>query len=224
MDKIPLSGDTEKCKERPQDIYWIRWDANNSGKENDMPRPNLLPLLNWRDIITTAKTYEEWQTASEIPAHRDRIEKARKELKLPADTQAAVRTIRRNVHVVAIAEDWCGDVVRHVPPLERLARENPLIQTRYIAREQHLDVFARFLTNGGEAIPKFIFLSADLVETGNWGPMPTACRKLIARGKALNDVSAARKKVSECYAADPELQIVISELTELLQIAAATEV
>jgi hypothetical protein len=189
-----------------------------------MPRPHLLPLLDWREIIATGKTYAEWLAASEIPAHRERIEKARKELALPDAARTAARAIQREVHVVAIAEDWCGDVVRHVPPLERLAQENPKVQTHYITREQHLDVFARFLTNGGEAIPKFIFLSADLVETGNWGPLPGACRELIARGKALNDVPAARKKVAERCAADPQLRIVIAELVERLQIAAATEV
>ncbi len=189
-----------------------------------MPKPSLLPLLDWQGIIDSGKTYSEWLAASEIPPHRERIEKARGELELPDAARAAVRAIQRDVRVVAIAEDWCGDVVRHVPPLERLAQENTKLQTHYITREQHLDVFVRFLTNGGEAIPKFIFLSADSVETGNWGPLPSACRELIARGKARNDVPAARKKVAERCAADPQLRIVIAELVERLQIAAATEV
>jgi len=189
-----------------------------------MPKTNVLPLLNWKGIIASGKTFGEWTAASTVLASRDRIEKALKELDLPAQARDAVRALQRDIHVVAIAEDWCGDVVRHVPALERLAQENPLIRTHYISREQHLDVFARFLTNGGEAIPKFIFLSADLVETGHWGPMPTACRKLLARGKALGDIPTARKKVSESYNADPNLHVVIAELTELLQIAGATEV
>jgi hypothetical protein len=183
-----------------------------------------LPLLNWKGILSTGRTYGEWLTSSETPSHRDRIEKARSSLELPAEARQAMRAIKRDVHVVAIAEDWCGDVVRHVPALERLAEENPLVHTRYISRDQHLDVFARFLTNGGEAIPQFIFLSADLVETGHWGPMPAECRRLIARGKALNDISAARRKVSERYEADPHLHEVVSELVELFQTAAATEV
>lgn len=189
-----------------------------------MPRPNLLPLLNWPGILATSKTYSEWLAASEVPSHRERIEKTRTTLDLPAETRLAMQALPRDVHVLAIAEDWCGDVVRHVPVLERLAEENSLVHTHYVMREQHLDLFARFLTNGGEAIPKFIFLSTDLVETGHWGPMPAECRRLIARGKAINDVPAARRRVSARYEADPQLREVISELLELFQNATATEV
>jgi hypothetical protein len=77
----------------------------------------------------------------------------------------------------------------------------------------------RFLTNGGEAIPKFIFLSDRFVECGNWGPMPAADRVLIARGKACGDVGAARKKVALSYQMDVDRRIVVEELVELIHIA-----
>ena len=61
------------------------------------------------------------------------------------------------VNVLVIAEDWCGDVHRHVPALEIIPSHARKVKTRYIMREDHPEVFARFLTNGGEAIPKFVF-------------------------------------------------------------------
>ena len=78
--------------------------------------------------------------------------------------------------------------------------------------DDEIAILRRFLTNGGEAIPKFVFLSEDYVECGNWGPMPEECRRLIARGKACGDVPAARKKVALLYEADPERRVVIDEL------------
>jgi len=84
-------------------------------------------------------------------------------------------------------------------------------------------VFARFLTNGGEAIPKFIFISEAWVECGNWGAMPEACRELIARGKACGDVASARRKVSALYEADPTRRLVVRELLHHVGVASAME-
>jgi hypothetical protein len=97
------------------------------------------------------------------------------------------------------------------------------LKVRYISRQQHPGVFARFLTNGGEAIPKFIFLNDRFVECGHWGPMPGCCRELIARGKACGDVAAARKKVSACYEQDPTCRRVVWELLHLVDIAVSQE-
>ena len=76
----------------------------------------------------------------------------------------------------------------------------------------HFYDLGRPLTNGGEAIPKFIFLSDQFVECGNWGPMPSADRVLIARGKACGDVGAARKKTAQSYQMDAGRRIVVEDL------------
>jgi hypothetical protein len=105
--------------------------------------------------------------------------------------------------------------------LERLARTGNRLRVRYVSREQHPDVFVRFLTNGGEAIPKFVCLNETFTECGHWGPMPEECRRIIARGKACGDVPAARRRTSALYAADPGRRTVVEELLELVRTAAA---
>jgi hypothetical protein len=131
-----------------------------------------------------------------------------------------VANLGRTVHVVAIAEDWCGDVVRFAPVIARIAAESSgKVQLRFITRDQHPDVFVRFLTNGGEAIPKFIFLNDNFVECGNWGPMPTECRRILSRGKGANDVAAARVRVKQMYESDPNCEAAFRELTELAETA-----
>ena len=82
-------------------------------------------------------------------------------------------------------------------------------------------MFARYLTNGGEAIPKFIFLSDAFVECGNWGPMPEGCKEYISRGKASGDPKRARELVATAYAADPECRAVVRELCRLIDIASS---
>ena len=66
-----------------------------------------------------------------------------------------------------------------------------------------------------------MFFSEDFVECGNWGPMPNSLRDVIARGKACNDVGAARKIVAEHYQADPTRSEVVRELLERIAITSA---
>ncbi len=187
-----------------------------------MPRPPVLPVLDWKAVFASGLPFDAWLEQGESEESRAAIRAQLEAQPLGAHDAAWLAALPRDVHVVGIAEDWCGDVVRHVPVLARLERAGEKLHVRYIKREQHPDVFARFLTNGGEAIPKFVFLSDAFIECGNWGPMPADCRALIARGKACGDVGAARRKVSLLYEADPEKSVVVRELMALIDTASCT--
>lgn len=189
-----------------------------------MPRPPVLPTIDWKHVLETAKTFDAWLQAGENSENRNTIQAAIESQTLPPSVEAHLAALPRDVYVLAFAEDWCGDVVRHVPVLERMARCSSRIHTRYLFREENKELFARYLTNGGEAIPKFIFLSDQYVECGNWGPMPQPCKDLIARGKAVGDVAAARKKVALLYEADADKRGVVNELLALFDTAAALTV
>lgn len=184
-----------------------------------MPRPPVLPVIEWKAVFESGSEYMHWLGAGESRDNQSAMENIRQSLVLEPHVAGLLRALARPVHVVAIAEDWCGDVVRHVPVLQKMADTSSDIRVRYVRRDQWPDVFCRFLTNGGEAIPKFVFLNEAFVECGNWGPMPEFCREIIARGKACNDIAAARKKVSAAYEADPGFRTVITELLRLVDIA-----
>ncbi len=184
-----------------------------------MPRPPILPVLDWKSIFESGLPFEGWLATAESDEVRESLQQTLEEQILEPHVEALLAALPRPVYVVAIAEPWCGDVRRHVPALQRIARVAPNLEVRYISREQHPDVFVRFLTNGGEAIPKFVFLSDQFVECGNWGPMPAADRVLIARGKACGDLRAARAKVGQSYQMDTERRIVVEELLALIHIA-----
>ena len=188
-----------------------------------MPRPATLPVIDWKAVFDSGLDYAAWLAAAESAEQRDKLVAQHRALNLDPAVAGFLAALPRPVHVVAIAEDWCGDVVRHSPVLQRMAEAGPRLKVRIISRQQHPEVFIRFLTNGGEAIPKFIFLNDQFVECGSWGPMPECCRELIARGKACGDVAAARKKVSACYEQDTQRRKVIAELLRLVDIAGSRE-
>lgn len=189
-----------------------------------MPRPPILPTIDWKNIFETGKNWGAWLEAAESHEQATRMRERLESLAIPEECEALLQNVSKNVHVIAIAEDWCGDVIRHAPVMERIATSCPQVEVRYIARNEHPDMFARYLTNGGEAIPKFIFLNDNFVECGNWGPMSTEGRLFIARGKACGNVAAGRDKVRELYQADPGCKGAFQELCQLVELASATSV
>lgn len=186
-----------------------------------MPRPPVLPLIDWKAVFNKGLDYADWIEQGERPDRADEIREILAKQIVPAEAATALNSLTRPVHILAIAENWCGDVVRHVPVLQKICDQSEALHLRYITREGNEDVFARFLTNGGEAIPKFVFFSDQYVECGNWGPMPAAYRQWIARGKACGDGGGARQKVSAAYAADPERLQTLNEMMDLIEIASA---
>lgn len=184
-----------------------------------MPRPPVLPLIDWKSVFEGGKPWAQWLEAAESATQAEDMRERLGRYQVPAEAQQLLDKSSRKVHVVAIAEDWCGDVIKHAPVIAKIAEVASNVELRFITREQHPEVFVRFLTNGGEAIPKFVFLNSEFVECGNWGPMPDECRRMIARGKAMGDVSAGRVKVREFYENDPEFKTAFKELCALVELA-----
>jgi thiol-disulfide isomerase/thioredoxin len=188
-----------------------------------MPKPPILPVMDWQALFERGRPYAEWIQTGESESNRRTMESLREKQTLNAESLKDIQGVDRPIHIIAIAEDWCPDVVRHVPVLMKIAEANENLRVRFISREDSPDAFVRYLTLGGEAVPKFIFLSDRFVECGSWGPMPDDCRKFIARGKACGDVKAARQKVFQRYQADPECRDVERELLQRIEIAACRE-
>lgn len=206
-----------------------------------MPMPPLLPDIEWRSIFEAAWDYRTWRTDGQprvekdflgtfpeekheglrhfLARNRESMDETDRTFELDPSVASHLGAVGRPVHVLCIAEDWCPDVVRHVPVLQKMADASPNVSVRYMMRSDHLDAFARYLTVGGEAVPKFIFLSEDFVECGSWGPMPAACREMIARGRAAGDIKTAREHVSALYDSDPDRRIVVEELLHEIDIA-----
>jgi thiol-disulfide isomerase/thioredoxin len=189
-----------------------------------MPRPPILEPFDHRALWEQGKTWLEWLSSAESEEAAEKIRSAATRAQLSEMDRAWLAALRRPVHVLAFAEDWCGDVQRYVPVLESLAAHSPNLLIRYVSREDAPELFKRYLTNGGEAVPKFVFYNHDFVECGNWGPMPAAERVLIARGKAAGNVGAARKRVATMCDADPHCEAATRELLALIDVASTAAI
>jgi hypothetical protein len=115
-----------------------------------------------------------------------RMSRIDKTVQLTPELRAAVGNLQNRYVWAIITEGWCGDAAQIVPVLEAVAQASGgKIETRYLLRDEHLDLMDRYLTNGGRSIPKLVVLHADtLMEVTNWGPRPAAAQEMFMRLKA----------------------------------------
>ena len=110
--------------------------------------------------------------------NRQRMHRLEKTVNLDESLKEKIRSLRVNWIWLVITEGWCGDAAQNIPLIEKIAAENERIETRYVLRDENLELMDRYLTDNARSIPKLICLDAKtLEEIGTWGPRPRDAMK-----------------------------------------------
>jgi hypothetical protein len=107
-----------------------------------------------------------------------------------------------SLHLLVIAEDWCGDAANSVPLLARWAEATPGADLRVLRRDRYPAVMDRYLTNGSRSIPIVIALDRELRELGHWGPRPTELQAWVMANRLTMPKSELYPQVRRWYARD----------------------
>jgi hypothetical protein len=143
-----------------------------------------------RNRFSQGLTYEAYK--DQMTRNRQRLEENERRVEIGAEDLAAFRALPRPLHVLVLAEDWCGDVIANLPVLARLARESGKLDVRILLRDQNDDVMQRYLNQGKfKSIPVFVFLDEDFRELGHW----------IERPASVTELRATKRR--EIFASDP---------------------
>lgn len=128
------------------------------------------------------------QSASRIDYSRmnvQRMNRIDKHVALLPELEQIILAIKRPMVWLVLTEAWCGDAAQNLPVFAKIAAIQPLIQLRFILRDEHLEIMDQFLTNGTRSIPKVIVLAADNLKVlGHWGPRPAEAHALVMALKA----------------------------------------
>lgn len=87
------------------------------------------------------------------------------------------------IHILTITEDWCGDAMLNNAVMRKIAEEAD-IDIRCVYRDEDTSLIDRYLTNGGRAIPIYLFLNEEGEVIGKWGPRAPELQKLVEEGRA----------------------------------------
>lgn len=136
-------------------------------------------------------TYDAYK--AQMTRNRERLEANEKNFTpTPADL-ATFKNLSEPLNVVAIAEEWCGDVIANLPILGRLAKDSGKLNVRVFLRDQNLDLIDQYLNKGKyRSIPVFVFFDQSFNELGHFTERPESVTELRA------------KKREEIFAQHPE--------------------
>ena len=109
-----------------------------------------------RARFSTGLTYDQYK--DQMTRNRDRVDANEARVSIDPADLAAFRALNGPIHVLALAEDWCGDVIANLPVLGKLARESGTLDLRIFLRDQNKDLMQRYLNQGKyESIPVIVF-------------------------------------------------------------------
>ena len=141
--------------------------------------------------------------------NRQRMHRLEKTIRLNDLIVEKIRKVKRRMIWLIITEGWCGDAAQNIPTIEKIAAESENIQTRYILRDENLELMDNYLTNNARSIPKLIALDADNLEVvGTWGPRPQVSMDYFHELKNQGlEKPEIMEKIQRWYLADKEHSI-----------------
>jgi len=135
-----------------------------------------------------------------------RMKRLDKRTELTEELSLKLREINREMIWLVLTEAWCGDAAQLIPVIQKMADESDKVTTRYILRDQNLEIMDQFLTNGrSRSIPKLICLDAETFEIlGSWGPRPETTQDFYQSQKDDPEISGkkAAENLHKWYAVD----------------------
>jgi thiol-disulfide isomerase/thioredoxin len=139
-------------------------------------------------VFRDAVSYRDYLTTGN---DRERAAWARAEAALPAlpdDAQTRLDPAGRLVNVLCLSGIWCGDCVRSVPIVARLAEAaGPSVDFRLVDRDAIPELRDELRVLGAMRVPMVVFLTEDFHEIGRYGDRPLT----VYREKAATELGAA---------------------------------
>jgi thiol-disulfide isomerase/thioredoxin len=99
---------------------------------------------------------------------------------LTPEQRRLVEGFARQVNMLFVSGIWCGDCVEQGPLLQRIAEGSPLIDLRFVDRDEHLDLAEQIKINAGLRIPVTIFMAEDFEPVSLFGDRSLARYRALA--------------------------------------------
>ncbi len=130
-----------------------------------------------RERFESGLSYEQYR--AKMTRNRERFEELEQRVEIAPADLAAFQALPSPLHVLVLAEDWCGDVINNLPVLGWLAAESGTLDLRVFLRDQNLDLTDQYLNQGKyRSIPVFVFFDDRFNQVGVWIERPQSVTDL----------------------------------------------
>ena len=119
----------------------------------------------------------------QIKVNKARFEEFYNNFQVTSDETDALKALSQRpggpTKMLVLGEDWCGDVIRGMPVLARMAEAGGL-EMRIFPRDEHQDIMNEFLKNGEwMSIPVAVFYTRDDQYICHWIERPEVAEREI---------------------------------------------
>src|SRR3954462_15134753 len=118
-------------------------------------------MLDFAKKFEAGLPYAEFLNVHGTDEHRRRWADLHARIKLTAAQRALIESFKREMKVLCLAGNWCGDCVNQCPIFDHFAQANPRLVVHYLDRDTHPDVAAELKVCGGARVPVVMILSED---------------------------------------------------------------
>jgi hypothetical protein len=101
--------------------------------------------------------------------HRGRWAAVKERVQLKPAQRELLSGFVREMKVLCLAGAWCGDCINQCPIHEHFSAAAPVIQIRYLDRDEHADVQHELEICGGKRVPVLVFFAEDGFEVARYG-------------------------------------------------------
>lgn len=125
--------------------------------------------MNLFDRYAAGLTYDDFLARYASASQNERWRQVREQVVLTPQQHELLASFTRTMPVLCLAGAWCGDCINQCPIFDRFAAVAPVIQVRYLDRDQHADVQRELSICGGNRVPVVVFFSEDGYEVARYG-------------------------------------------------------
>ena len=173
-------------------------------------------------------TYADYM--AQVNVNKDRMDGFYENFKVTPENEASLKELAANpdgpTKMLVLGEDWCGDVVRGLPVLARMA-EAAGWDMKVFPRDQHHDIMNEFLKEGQwMSIPTAVFYTSDHRYILHWIERPEVAEReskeieeaIRAESPGISDQDFGRERRTRMGArAEAWQQATVEEIIAKLQ-------
>lgn len=137
--------------------------------------------MNLYDKFALGLSYVDFINRYANDGQKLRWKQMHEQMRLTAPQRELLTSFRREMKVLCLAGAWCGDCINQCPIFEHFAAASPLIQVRYLDRDEHADAQRALQINGGNRVPVVVFFSQDGFEVARFGERTLSRYRQMAR-------------------------------------------
>jgi thiol-disulfide isomerase/thioredoxin len=140
-------------------------------------------------VFEQGVSYEQFVASGAPEGHDGQWHTRYSQLELTEDQHSLIAGFARAMKVLCITGTWCGDCALQGSAMQRIAEANPLIELRFVNRNDFPRVQMALPINAGYRVPVTFFMAEDFEPVARFGDRTLSRYRSMAR-KALPDGGA----------------------------------